>query len=265
VIRRSAGRYRELGLDDAAFARSGRALERALRGGRRLTRQAAYAAIERGGVSAEGQRGIHIIGHLAQRGLVCFGPREGRQPTFVLLDEWVPASPAVPRGAALAALATRYFASHGPATAHDFAWWSGLPLEDARAGIETAGSRLVKETIDGRSWWSAPSSPARTRAARTPVAALLPPWDEYVVAYIERAAALGHLPQDDARVKYAVGQSLVLVDGRVVGAWRRTLAPATVRVSVEPWSRVTAAERRAVAEATARYARFQGRRLEGGD
>jgi hypothetical protein len=260
VIARSAGRHRELGLDERAFARSRRALERALRGGRALTRSETYAVIERAGVSTEGQRGIHIVGYLAQQGFLCHGPRRGRQPTFVLLDEWVPASPGRPREAALAELASRYFASHGPATLHDFAWWSGLLLPDARAGIEGAGARLVKETIAGRRWWSALSPPTRSPAG--PVAALLPPWDEYVVAYKDRAAALGHLPQEDARVRYAVGNWLVVVEGRVVGSWRRTLTPHSVRVRVEFWTRVTPAERRAVREAAARYARFLGRRLD---
>jgi hypothetical protein len=260
VIARSARRHRQLGLDDVALKRSRHALERALRGGRALTRSETYAVIERAGVSTEGQRGIHIVAHLAQRGVLCYGPRQGRQPTFVLLDEWVPASPERPREAALADLAARYFASHGPATLHDFAWWSGLLLPDARAGIDAARAGLVKETIAGRSCWSARSSPARLRTG--PVAALLPPWDEYVVAYKDRAAALGHLPQEEARVRYAVGNWLVVVDGRVCGAWRRTLTPLTVRVALDFWTRVTPARRRAVREATARYARFLGRRLD---
>ncbi len=260
VIARSAGRHRELGLDDAAFARSRRALERALRGRRALSRSETYAAIERAGVSSEGQRGIHIIGYLAQQGVLCYGPRQGRQPTFVLLDEWVPPSRPMPRDVALAQLAARYFTSHGPATLHDFAWWSGLLLADARAGIEAAGAGLVGETIAGRTWWSASASPARSRTG--PVAALLPPWDEYIVAYKDRAAALGHLPQEETRVRYAVGNSLIVVDGRVCGAWRRTLTPVTVRVAVDFWAPVTPTQRRAVREAASRYARFLGKRLD---
>jgi hypothetical protein len=260
VIARSAGRHRELRLDDVAFKRSRRALERALRGDRALTRAETYTVIERAGVSTEGQRGIHIVGYLAQRGVLCYGPRQGRQPTFVLLDEWVPPSREKPREVALAELASRYFASHGPATIHDFAWWSGLLVADARAGIEEAGAELVKETIAGRSWWSASATPAHSRTG--PVAALLPPWDEYLVAYKDRAASVGHLAQEETRVRYAVGNSLIVVDGRVCGAWRRTLTPLAVRVSLEFWTRGTPAERRAAAKAASRYARFLGKRLE---
>ena len=262
VIARSAGRYRELGLDDAAFKRSRRALERALRDGHPLTRAETYAAIERAGISTAGQRGIHIVGHLAQQGLLCYGPRRGHQPTFVLLDQWVPAaaSSEVRRDEALARLAERYISSHGPATLQDFAWWSGLLRKDAQAGIEAAGSRLARETIGGRTWWSAASRPLGRGSGH--VAALLPPWDEYVVAYKERGAALGHLPRDEARVRYAVGKPLIVVDGRVLGTWKRMLAASRVRVSLDLWTRVTGAERRAVHDAAARYTRFLGGRLD---
>jgi len=251
----NAGRYRQLELDAESFARSGRILGRALDGGRGLTRPQAYAALQRGGVSPAGQRGIHVLAHLAQQGLLCFGPRQGNQPTFVLLDDWVPPSADRPRDEALATLATRYFASHGPATLRDFAWWSGLLVKDARAGIEEAGSRLVQETRGGRSFWAA--SAGRAGTWRRPAAALLPPWDEYLVAYKDRDAALGHLPAgNDNRLTMVVGNSLIIIDGRVRGSWKRTLAPSRVAVTLDFWTAVSDRDRRATAKAAERYGRF---------
>jgi len=247
VIARSGSRYRELGLDAAVFTRARRLLVRALQGGRRLARHDAYAAIERGGVSAEGQRGIHILGHLAQQGLICHGPRHGRQPTFVLLDEWVPAAKDLPRDQALPTLATRYFASHGPATVQDFAWWSGLPAREAQAAIDAAGPSIRKA--------------ARAARSRATTAVLLPPWDEYVVAYKDRAGALGHLRGDEAGAGMAIGKSLIVIDGRVRGSWKRELGASTVRLSLGFWTAVSAAERAAVHKAAQRYARFLGRTL----
>jgi hypothetical protein len=258
VIARSAGRYHALELDRAAFARSARLLTRALEGGRSLTRPEAYEALRRGGVSPDGQRGIHILGHLAQQGLLCHGPRSGRQPTFVLLDEWVPASSEPSREMALATLATRYFSSHGPATLRDFTWWSGLRVKEAQDGIAAAGEALVKTTHDGRSFWMAPSS--RPAARRQPSAWLLPPWDEYVVAYRERDAALGHFERDPQRYR-AIGRPLVVIDGRVRGAWKLAPARGGARVVTDYWTAVMEAERRAVHEAALRHGRFLGLEL----
>ncbi|HEV7500764.1 MAG TPA: winged helix DNA-binding domain-containing protein [Vicinamibacteria bacterium] len=255
VIARSAGRYRELELDAAALRRATKVLARALKG-HALTRAEAYAALARGGVSPAGQRGIHILGHLAQLGLVCFGSRRGKQPTFVLLEEWLPPSPDPSREEALATLAARYFASHGPATAHDFAWWTGLLLKDAQAAIAAAGSRVVAEPHEGRLLFS--SVEARPfPASRRTTAVLLPPWDEYVVAYKDRVAVLDP-PAAAADRVYAVGLSLVVIDGRVRGSWRRSLAGATARLSVTFWNAVTRDERGAVEAAAERYGRFLG-------
>jgi hypothetical protein len=258
VLARGAGRYRELELDAPAFQRSAKILSRALKG-RPRTRSETYAALQRAGVSPEGQRGIHILGHLAQQGLICLGPRQGKQPTFVLLDEWLPPSPAMPRERALATLAERYFASHGPATVYDFAWWTGLLLNDAREAIEAAGSKVMSESHDGRRWFSGvaavPAVPPGK--SRRHAAALLPAWDEYVVAYKDRAAALDP-PTGRADRVYAVGLSLVVVDGRVRGSWRRERKGSTVRVRPSYWTAVTSEERRAVQAAAERYGRFLG-------
>jgi hypothetical protein len=255
VLARSAGRYRQLELDSATFRRAAKVLARALRG-RALTRGEAYAARQRGGVSPAGQRGIHILGHLAQQGLVCFGSRKGKQATFVLLEEWLPPSPDPSREEALATLAARYFASHGPATVHDFAWWTGLLLKYAQAAIAAAGPEVVSEAHEGRRLFS--SAPARPApAARRPTAVLLPAWDEYVVAYRDRSAALD--PADSLRERvYGIGLSLVAIDGRIRGSWRRTVTGSTVRVNVGFSGPVTRDERRAVEAAAERYGRFLG-------
>jgi hypothetical protein len=74
-------------------------------------------------------RGLH---RLALEGVICFGTMEGKQHTFVLLDEWIPKNKIISRDDALGEMALRYFDSHGPYTLQDFSWWSGLTDSDAR-------------------------------------------------------------------------------------------------------------------------------------
>jgi hypothetical protein len=254
VMASSAGRYRQLGLNDGVFARSGEIVVRALEGGRRLTRPALYKALEAEGIATEGSRALHILGHLAMQALVCAGPREGKQATVVLLEEWVPAPRRLTRDEALAELTRRYVTSHGPATAHDFAWWSGLTLREVQAGLE-ACPELERESIEGRTWWFKP--PGRVRRRSGAGAWLLPPFDEYTVAYRDRSAVV--------EARFAAQASaggmlhpLVVIDGHVRGTWRRTLATRSVRVSVKPFSRLVKAEWEAVAVAAERYGRFLG-------
>jgi hypothetical protein len=255
-------RDRQLGLDEVEFTKAAKILTRALEGGGSLSRPAAYGELERGGVSPGGQRGIHILGALALNGLLCFGAREGNQPTFVLLDEWIPAagSAAIGDDEALARLAERYFRGHGPATLADFVWWSGLRVGEARRAIEIAGDALESATHDGTTRYSVGAAVARKR--RAPSAELLPPWDEFLVGYRDRTAALGHIADHDERKLELLGRPIVLVDGRARGAWRRELKPGAVRVSVELWEALNAEEIGAIESTAARYAGFLRRELQ---
>ncbi len=125
------------------------------------------------GITPTGQRGYHILWQTTQAGVICLGPMEGTQQTFVLLDEWVPAARDLSREEAVAELAGRYFTSHGPATIHDFAWWAGLTLAEARAGRDAASSRLVSDNIDGTDHWMSKDDAAYAAHA-APAVSLLP-------------------------------------------------------------------------------------------
>ncbi len=125
VIAATAGRRQQLELDTRVFTRSRKVIVKALEGDRQVTRSGLYQLLEAAGISTRDGRGLHILMHFALEGLVCFGAREGKQPTFALLAEWAPHARSLARDEALAELARRYFTSHGPATWRDFAWWSG--------------------------------------------------------------------------------------------------------------------------------------------
>jgi hypothetical protein len=256
----ASARHRQLGLEEGDFTLAERLLARELAGGRRLTRPEAYAVLERGGVAPTGQRGIHVLGFLAHHGVLCLGPWQGRQPTFVLLDEWVPATAEPSREEALAILATRYFQSHGPAELQDFAWWSGLPLRDARAAVALAGASVAAERHGESTLYTGVAPLPATPPRRGPAAVLLPPWDEYLVAYRDRSLAL-HDPGGRSGVEL-IGKPLLLVEGRVCGAWRRAHAGGAVRLGLELWVALGPGEQRAVARAAAAYGRFVGKPVE---
>ena len=256
VVAASAARLqRDYGLDQRAVGRSGEVVAQALEGGRRLTRDALYRALERRRISTAASRGLHITWRLAHEGLICFGPREGKQQTFVLLDEWVPGAKRLARDEALAELARRYFTSHGPATVHDFAWWSGLLLSEAADGLARASSALVSIDLDGRKYWASPAVPAAPAAGSSSRAFLLPAFDEYTVAYRHRGIAVAPVHAAHAE-GIDVLRPAIVVNGRVAGTWTRTLGNGSVGVAVSPFSRLGATARRTVAAAARRYAAF---------
>ncbi len=187
---RLRGVYRRAGLSEEVLKRARKVLVKVLSGGKHLMRSELYRALEEAGIHATGaQRGLHIVGYWAQEGLICQVPRQGKQTTFALLDEWIPAGRTLEGEEALAELAGRYFASHGPATLQDFAWWSGLNATEAMTGLQSARSGLVAQTVDDRAYWRSPD--VRRLAVPSPDVHLLPAYDEFTVAYKDRQRVPG--------------------------------------------------------------------------
>jgi hypothetical protein len=253
IIQRHALRLeREFELDRNILSRCRRILTQRLEGSGPLTRSQVYGALEVKGISAAGQRGIHIIGRLAQEGLICFGPRAGKQQTFVLLDEWLPEGRGLLRDEALAELAMRYFISHGPASVRDLSWWSGLSLTDARSGVQLVERRLLKEVINGQEFWFADTERRARRSVMT-TAHLLPPFDEYLVGYQDRSSVLEARHADRL---HALLSPVVEVDGKIVGTWGRKLTKGKARLHLTPFARWSPIMKKAIADAARRYGEF---------
>jgi hypothetical protein len=261
AIARSSGRCRQLELNTAVFLRSEKLLIKALQGGGTLTRDQMYEELERSRISTAGQRGIHILWRLAQEGIICFGAHAGKQPAFVLLDEWAPKTRKLERDEALAELARRYFTTRGPATLQDFAWWSGLKVSDARAALGMVSSCFVQETTSG-SVYRTPQNQRATTAAAAEVS-LLPSFDEYLLAYKDRSASLD--PRDAPKIvpgKGGMYLPTVVIAGHVEGTWRRTFKKNTVVINTNFFTSPKTRETRALADAAERYSRFLGVPLE---
>lgn len=251
IIAGTAARQQRLELDDTVFAATRKRLAKWLKGGG-MTREALHAALDQDGISTANYRGYHILWRHAQEGLICFGPHEGKEPTFVLLDEWIPAAKALERDRALGELARRYFTGHGPATVDDFVWWSGLKVSDAKAGIEAASAHLTK--VDS-SWMS--------KTASAPGAAcevqFLPGFDEYLLGYRNRDAMLD--PRHAEKVVpggNGIFLPMLLLDGQIAGTWKRAVKKKGVAVTALPFAAMGKARLKEAEQALAAYGRFLG-------
>ena len=261
VHRQVASYRRSLGLDEAVFAKSDALLAAAL-AGQRLTRVEIGALLRDRGIPVDDTRLGHLLMHAELDLLICSAGLKGRQQTYGLLDERVPPAAPVQREEALARLATRYFASHGPATDRDFAWWSGLTLTDVRLAVALAGSQVESASVADRTYRFVPS---RTAPSNDPIGAhLVQGYDEYVIAYSQSRELL-----DLARIAPAGGSEtlrihVVLVDGQVVARWRRVVEKDSVLIDMRLERPLDKDEMRAVEAAVERYRSFLGRstRLE---
>lgn len=253
-VHRAASPYRRhLELDAPTLVRATRLMERALRDGQHLTRRELGERLRRAGVAAEGERLGQMAMYAELEGVICSGPRRGRQSTYALVSERAPDPVRLTRDEALATLSRRYFASHGPATVRDFAWWSGLTMADGRRGLEMNNGR--RDDIEGRTYWTLGDESARP--SRRQAAHLLPIYDEYLVSYRDRDA-VPHGPSVIARgSREAVNfRHALIIDGHVTGTWRTTRTSKAVRVDVISLRRLSTSASRALTRAVQRFERF---------
>ena len=250
--------YRRVGLDDDLYARAAAVLARALAGGMYLTRDELRQALNAAHIAADIElRMIYILMRAELEGLICSGPRRGKQFTYALLDERVPPAAPLGREEALAELARRYFTSHGPATAHDLARWASLTLEDVRAGLAANAAHLQAEEVDGQTFWFSPALPAAAApSSQEPTAYLLSIYDEYVIGYKEWSAIAS--AEDATRLRALANDltNVVLVDGRIMGTWKRAIDKRRATVTLRPLRALDPEEMDAVAAAANRMGAF---------
>jgi hypothetical protein len=246
--------FRRHGLDARMLGRCAERWAKALAGGRQLTRPEMAAVLTRGRIAAA-SRLSYILGYAELAGVIASGGRRGNQPTWALLDERVPPSRPPSRDEALAEVARRYFQSRGPATVYDFAWWTGLGLGQAREALALAQGSLISERVDGEAYWLVDGKAA---SRRSPSVHLLPAFDEYLVGYRDRSAVLDLAHVRKVNAGGGMLSPAVVVDGRIVGTWRRAIGSGAVRVAVSPFRRLSGPEREGVGAAAGRYSRFCG-------
>lgn len=262
-LRAAAPRHRELGLGEGDFRTAEKVTRAALTGGNRLTRAQFFALLAAAGIAPTGQRGVHVLNALSVRGVVCQGPvveRVGgppREQYLVLSDEWI--AGAVQHAEPLTEFFVRYVTGHGPAGVRDFAWWSGLPLGEARRAAESAGDRVrvVGETASAKPepvYVVAGDAPRRSAAASDVLA--LPPFEEFYIPYLDRSIACA--PELLARVgpaKNGMVRPIILARGAVIGVWTQSFAVG--RHDGDPIPELFAPEQATDAEVSAALERYR--------
>jgi hypothetical protein len=254
VHARNARMYRRLELDADLLLRCHAVFTEALQGGNHLTRAELAERLAEKRIEARGQRLAYILMHAELEGLICSGPRRGKQFTYALLEERAPREDTLSREEALAQWTLRYFVGHGPAQVKDLAWWLGLTLGDARHGLELAAAQLASEVVQGQTYWFSPQ--AETANLEPPAALLLSIYDEYIIAYRDRRALSKDRSIERLLSLGNAATSVLVLDGRAVGTWKRVIKRDRVELTTVPFRSLRVAEHEAIGAAAARFGAF---------
>ena len=245
VHRMMSSTFRSFELDTVTSTRAAAVFEKVVAGGGFVTRAELSLALEREGITAKGIRLALLTVYAELEGILCSGPRHGKHMTYASLSARAARKGSFTRDEAIAALTTRYFRSHGPATARDFAWWSGLTSADVKRGLDIVRARST--IVDGLTYWTVGEAPRRRKGAGVH---LLPNYDEYLVAYRDLVA----VPRK-AGIRGILQRALV-INGEIAGTWRADLRGGDCTIAVEPYRRLTNVERLQFPGAFTRYQRF---------
>ncbi len=245
LLTANATRLRQMGVGSGEADRAVKLIERALAEEGPMTRFELRDRLDAGGIATAGQAFIHLAMLACLRGVAVRGPMIGKQHAYVLVREWLGESPSVDRDAALAELARRYLAGHGPASDRDLAKWSGLPLRDARAGLASIDSEIEDALLGvvrlrGRAVGS----------SRMPAPRLLGAFDPTLVGWTSREELVG--PHGPRIVSGGIFRPYAMVGGRAAGRWRWSAES----VDLELFEKVSGRAARALEREAADVARF---------
>ena len=209
-----------------------------------LTRRELGERVAAAGVPTKDQALVHLLMLAGLRGLTIRGPMAGRHQSFVLVRDWLGEQRRVALDRALAELARRFLAGHGPADERDLAKWSGLPLRDARAGLAAIATELDQRAdglVDlGR----------RKPAAELPPPRLLGVYEPVLLGWVSREPLLG---ANRSRVTVeGLFRAFALASGRAVATW--SLKDGSV--VLEPFARLSRDVRTALETDAAAVVRY---------
>lgn len=228
LLTASTTRLAQDGLDPATTSRAVDLIDRSIANEGPLTRAQLRERLERAGIPNLEHSLVHLVFRASIEGRIIRGPMAGRQHAFARVADWLSPAPPPPRDAALAELARRYLVGHGPASDRDLARWAGLPLRDARAGLQAIGGEL--RPLPG----GLVDLARRGRAAPLPPPRLLGTFEPVLLGWASRADILG---AGEAHViSGGVFRNFALVEGRGVAVWRLAgRGAADGSVSIEPF------------------------------
>jgi hypothetical protein len=206
------------------------AVERALADEGPLAREQLRDRVRAAGVRTDRQALVHVLMRASLLGLIVRGPMVDGRHAYALVRDWLGEPKPVDRDRALAELARRYLAGHGPASDRDLARWAGLPLRDARAGLSAIGDEL-DELGDGLV-----DLAARPPAAELPPPRLLGPFDPLLLGWASREDVLG--AHQELVTVNGIFRPFALVRGRAAASWSMPGG----EVVIEPFGRLAKAD-----------------------
>jgi hypothetical protein len=246
----------KLGLTEAVFKQTNKIITKALIEHIYLTRQEIKTVLSGEGIETDVPRLGHIVANAEIDCIITSGPRRGKESTYALLEKRVPQTRTLTKDESLARLTKKYFTSHGPAQIKDFAWWSGLSVKDATNGVDMIRSKLESVKIDDKIYLCSPEQEYHQTDRQNVF--LLSVYDEYFISYADRSDIFDEKYKRKLPIGNALLTSLIIIDGKVSGTWKRTIDRQGIKVKLFPFEKLSEQNADTIQKIVKDYGRFFG-------
>ena len=253
-------RDKVLQLEESIYEKSNYIIENALQGGKQLSRDELAFELETANIPTDYNKVSHFLMRAEIEGIICSGRTKNNKNTYTLLSDRVPVVKRLSREESSSLLAFRYFMSHGPATIEDFIWWSGLPISESRKALEAIKSNLVSERVENQTFWFSNSLSIPEPDRNTVF--LLPAYDEFIISYRDRTASLPFKMHHKAVSSNGIFRPIIVVNGQVVGLWRKTTQKDKIRLETNLFQPVSNTIKSLIEDASAQYGDYLNREIE---
>ena len=212
LIKDTHRRYGELGLAGDLPNRAAEALETYLLDNGPTGRARLGAVLVEAGLIQEptGQAVYACIRHAGLLGKVCYGPGHDADESWAAVRDWLGAPLTLESSAD--DLARRYLTAYGPATAQDFATWSGLPIPAARNALKAVAT--TEFVVEGESLAAVEDLPGCDDLR------LVGEFDAYLLGYKDRRYALAEEHRKHIHPGGGMLRPAVVQGGVVIGSWK---------------------------------------------
>lgn len=253
-------RDRQLELTESIFRKCNKIFEKTLRDLNHKTRDELIQELMNAKIRVDNNRAYHIFLRAELDGVICSGKQKMGNPTYAILEEWVPIKNKSYRDEALKELAVRYFSSHGPATIQDFSWWSGLNLGNSKIALELARENLISDAFENKTNWFADSNNKSVPANKNVY--LLPAYDEFLISYRDRTASLALVHNKKTISDNGIFYPTLLSGGQIIGTWKRNINDNNITLKLNLFKSTRTDYDKIFMKSISRYSKFYNKPVE---
>jgi Winged helix DNA-binding domain len=201
-----------------------------------------------------------IVRPAVVEGLVCYGPDAGNEITYVRTEDWLPKQKALDPESAQQFLLRAYLRAYGPATARDFAFWSGISMKEVTAVWKSIEDEFSEVELEDRKAYILREDEVALRKSslKIPNLRLLANFDVFLLAHAEKS----HIVHDRHYKKIYRNQGwispVILLDGKVIGTWSHKITGKKLAIALSPFDKLPKSLNDQIELESQRIAKFVG-------